>query len=125
MKPSLRRPTRREFLGILGMSAGAMALSCFGSDDEPLATPGTGPGTVSDDASLEDMIGQMLMLGFRGYTLSSDMPIHAEIASGRVGNTVYFSYDVPSEGEAERNIESPAQVAALSARCRRSAACRT
>lgn len=58
------------------------------------------------------MIGQMLMIGFRGLTLSQQEPIYAEIQSGRCGNVVLFSYDVPNDSPV-RNIESTQQLTAL------------
>jgi beta-N-acetylhexosaminidase len=111
------------------MGAGAAALACMSnSGDAPDDTPASASATAAPEStptptpsptpgatvSLEEMIGQMLMVGFRGFTLDPQAPIHGEISSGRVGNTVYFDYDLPSSGSDGRNIRSPDQVAALS-----------
>lgn len=60
------------------------------------------------------MVGQMLILGFRGTELAADNPIVADIRQRRIGGVVLFSTDVPSGGSV-RNIESPAQVTDLCA----------
>ncbi|WP_223173595.1 glycoside hydrolase family 3 protein [Georgenia yuyongxinii] len=62
---------------------------------------------------LEVMVGQMLLLGFRGTTLEPTNPVVADLER-HLGGVVLFSRDVPS-GSATRNITSPAQVAALTA----------
>ncbi|QDC26421.1 glycoside hydrolase family 3 protein [Georgenia yuyongxinii] len=59
------------------------------------------------------MVGQMLLLGFRGTTLEPTNPVVADLER-HLGGVVLFSRDVPS-GSATRNITSPAQVAALTA----------
>jgi beta-N-acetylhexosaminidase len=69
--------------------------------------------TAQAAASLETMIGQMLMLGFRGGTLERSEPVHTEIGAGRVGNVVLFDYDIPSNGVSTRNVQSPSQLKAL------------
>jgi beta-N-acetylhexosaminidase len=58
------------------------------------------------------MIGQMLMVGFRGLTIDDAAPTAAAISSGRLGNTVLFEVDPKSQS---RNIEDAAQLAALNA----------
>lgn len=64
--------------------------------------------------SLEQMLAQMIMVGFRGTTLASAAPIVADISQRGVGSVVLFSYDVALQSPT-RNVESPAQVAALTA----------
>lgn len=104
--------------------------SCGGSDDSrPTPTPTTPPGTqpasptaastpsptpTQAGPTLEEMVGQMLMLGFRGTELSSDNPILADLRDRNLGGVVLFSQDVPSGGGL-RNIESPRQLADLTA----------
>ncbi len=73
---------------------------------QPTATP-------VPSVSVETMIGQMLLVGFRGYGLDTQQPIYDMFKSGRVGNTVLFDYDVPSSGAQARNVQSPQQVAFL------------
>jgi beta-N-acetylhexosaminidase len=56
----------------------------------------------------------MIMVGFRGLTAPEDAPIVADIVKRTVGAVVLFDYDV-ALASAQRNVESPAQVAQLSA----------
>lgn len=66
-----------------------------------------------DSLSLEDAVGQMLLIGFRGETLDDETAaLLEEIAPGAV---ILFDYDGPSGGEQVRNIVSPEQVKALTA----------
>lgn len=61
---------------------------------------------------LDAKIAQMLMVGFRGLTLSEADPIAQDVRVRGLGSTVLFDFDVPS-GRTVRNIESPEQVRAL------------
>lgn len=62
------------------------------------------------DAELKEMIGQMIMVGFRGFNIEevSDT-IKKQIKEGKVGGFVLFDYDVINK-EAKRNIANPIQV---------------
>ncbi len=64
------------------------------------------------DSEMDKMIGQMLMIGFRGYSVDSDSPVVEDIKAGRIGGVVLYDYDVELK-KAERNIQSPEQVKAL------------
>ena len=64
--------------------------------------------------SLEQMLAQMVMAGFRGTTLASAAPIVADISQRGVGAVVLFSYDVGLQSPT-RNVESPTQLAKLTA----------
>ena len=81
-----------------------------------LTLAGTLTACSSGDAeslSLEDAVGQMLLIGFRGETLDDETEaMLKEIAPGAV---ILFDYDGPSGGEQVRNIVSPEQVKALTA----------
>lgn len=68
--------------------------------------------TTTSDASLDAKIGQMLMLGFRGLDLKPDDPFVAELKTLNLGSVVLFQYDTILK-IFERNIQSPAQLAAL------------
>ena len=63
---------------------------------------------------LDAKIGQMLMLGFRGYELKPDDAIVQDIRDRNLGAVVLFSYDSALK-KFERNIQSPAQLQALNA----------
>ncbi|MGD8781022.1 MAG: glycoside hydrolase family 3 N-terminal domain-containing protein [Ignavibacteria bacterium] len=62
--------------------------------------------------SLEERIGQMLVIGFRGLSVSEDEQIVTDIQSGRIGGVVLYAKDV-SLGSDVRNIESYDQVKSL------------
>ncbi len=61
--------------------------------------------------SIEEAVGQMLMIGFRGDVLDRD--IAALLRDIQPGGVVLFDYDLPSKGEMVRNITSPRQLRAL------------
>lgn len=58
------------------------------------------------------MIGEMIMVGFRGYQVSPDGPLAQDIRNLHIGGVILFDYDVEL-GKPERNIESPGQVRRL------------
>lgn len=66
----------------------------------------------TQEATLDEMIGQMIMVGFRGLEVSSDSVVAQEIKSGKVGGVILFSRDALL-GSPVRNIESPEQVKRL------------
>ncbi|MGE5595923.1 MAG: glycoside hydrolase family 3 protein [Hyphomicrobiales bacterium] len=135
--------SRRRFLICAGSAAAAgLVAACGGSsgDDEPEpGTPGPGgltpaptatptspsaPGatptaTTPPSLTLEEMAGQMLLLGFQGTELSPANPIYEDITQRHIGGVVLFSSDLPSGGK--RNIASPEQVAALTAQLQEAA----
>ncbi|NER13460.1 glycoside hydrolase family 3 [Leptobacterium flavescens] len=67
----------------------------------------------SADPELKEMIGQMIMIGFRGMEVDSiDKEILNQIDSGYVGGLILFDYDLVSRS-ANRNIRSPQQLRSL------------
>lgn len=66
----------------------------------------------TQDAELKQKIGQMLMVGFRGFELSDDMTIVEDIEERNLGGVILFDYDVP-RGVPERNIRDMEQVQKL------------
>jgi len=83
---------------VAGLLAVAASITACASDD-------------ADPLSLEDAVGQMLLIGFRGETLYDETTaLLDEIAPGGV---ILFDYDGPSGGEQVRNIVSPDQLKAL------------
>ncbi|WP_419785145.1 glycoside hydrolase family 3 protein [Pseudodesulfovibrio sp.] len=75
------------------------------------------PATAAETApaDLDVMIGQMIMAGFRGYTVDENSPIMRDIRERHLGGVVLFDRDMTlPEGEG-RNIKDPAQVAKLTA----------
>ncbi len=100
-----RRAFLASSLAVIGGTAGAR-----GAFRRP-AFPDPHPG-ASPSASLDEKIGRMFMVGFRGLTLEPDNPIVADIRERRIGGVVLFDYDVPAKSEV-RNVASPKQVKAL------------
>jgi beta-N-acetylhexosaminidase len=70
-----------------------------------------GYGAAKPD-SLSLKIGQMLMIGFRGFSIAEAPEIQADIRDCHIGGVVLFDYDVPSHSPS-RNISSPEQLARL------------
>jgi beta-N-acetylhexosaminidase len=105
-RPGARRPfTRREFLvsGLVA-AAGSRKTRKAGGSENP----------VAGSFGLDEKIGQMIVVGFRGLTLDPGNPIVADIRDRRIGGVVLFDYDVPSKSPV-RNIESPRQLKELTA----------
>ena len=116
--------SRRDFLRWVGEGTVAVALTGCCAPSKALPTVGTiAPSiaptaqpteapTPTPDVRLEQKIGQMLMIGFRGLEVSDDHFVVRDIQERNLGGVVLFDYDVPSESPV-RNIESPVQVEAL------------
>ncbi len=66
----------------------------------------------SSAATLEEKIGQMIMVGFRGLELSSDNPVVKDITGHGIGGVILFDYDTQANAF-KRNIKSPDQVREL------------
>jgi len=71
-----------------------------------LSFSGDRPG---EDATLDQKIGQMIMVGFRGLSVDDKSPIMEDIRKRNIGGVILFDYDVPA-GSPLRNIKSPDQV---------------
>jgi beta-N-acetylhexosaminidase len=69
--------------------------------------------------NLREKIGQLLMLGFKGSTAADTALMTRDLREHGVGSVILFDRDmtttIDSGAPARRNIESPAQVAALTA----------
>ncbi len=62
--------------------------------------------------TLDEKIGQMLMVGFRGTVATSDSSIARIIRETHLGSVIFFDFDVELK-KADRNVASPAQLKAL------------
>ncbi|MEL7832547.1 glycoside hydrolase family 3 protein [Fodinibius sp. Rm-B-1B1-1] len=62
--------------------------------------------------SLDEKIGQMLLVGFRGTSVADTNHIKRDLTNYHVGGVVLFDYDVPTKSTT-RNIESPSQLQKL------------
>lgn len=67
------------------------------------------------EADLPAMIGQMLLVGFRGTDIHDADPIARDLTAGRVGGVILFDRDVLL-GSEQRNIVDQAQLRALTAK---------
>lgn len=72
------------------------------------------PVLAADQTPVREMIGQMLLVGFRGTSVGSDAPILRDIREHNLGGVILFDRDVQLQNP-ERNIQSPEQVKALTA----------
>ena len=68
--------------------------------------------SAKKNISLDEKIGQMLLVGFRGTALSDTNHIARDIKKYHLGGVILFDYDVPSKSS-ERNIQSPNQLKTL------------
>jgi len=66
----------------------------------------------SDNLSLEQKAGQLLMVGFKGFELADTSHVKRDIEEYNVGGVILFDFDVPT-GSRNRNIESADQVQTL------------
>ncbi len=63
--------------------------------------------------TLDEKIGQMLMIGFRGTDLTGNNHIVNDIKNLHIGGVVLYDFDLFSNGKIARNIASPTQVQLL------------
>lgn len=66
----------------------------------------------SGPSELDVMIGQMVMVGFRGLELNGDNPVVKDIREARIGGVILFSKDCALNSTV-RNVDSPAQLSML------------
>ncbi len=114
--------TRRQLMGLGGGAFAGVALAACSADSQPASTPTlpaaptTEPkalpptATPAPTVTLDEKIGQMLLLGFRGLTMPATDPLADRVKRGLLGNVVLFD-----DGQGGRNIQSPAQLKALDA----------
>jgi beta-N-acetylhexosaminidase len=66
----------------------------------------------ASEPSLRDKIGQMLIIGFQGKTVTKESPIAHSIEKNNIGGVILFDFNQQSQGF-DKNIESPQQVTLL------------
>ena len=67
---------------------------------------------ATPEISLEEKIGQLLMVGFRGLSLAENPQLATDLRAGRIGAVVLFDYDSQKKSH-QRNIESKPQLKKL------------
>lgn len=72
------------------------------------------PAAILEEMSLTEKIGQMLLVGFRGQSVSSRHEIVRDIQKYKIGSVILFEYDALKKTRA-RNIGSPSQLTKLTA----------
>ncbi len=77
------------------------------------------PSQAEQKIALEDMVGQMLLVGFRGTDITENSSIVQMLYELNLGGVVLFDYDVPSQSF-PRNILDPKQTQKLIADLQRS-----
>ena len=92
---------RRDFLHKSGLAFSGLALMGKPKLLSDLLETGS--------VSLEEKIGQMLMVGFRGLKIDKSHPIVQDILLRHIGSVVLFDYDVPLKSPV-RNVSSPGQL---------------
>ncbi len=65
--------------------------------------------------TLEEKIGQMVMVGFRGTSVNQNDAIYKMVKDYHIGGVVLYSRDLPSKETEKRNVESPEQLKKLNA----------
>jgi beta-N-acetylhexosaminidase len=120
---SLGALSRRRFLAGLGGAVAAVVLAACGVEQ---ASRGSASPSVAQSAtntptptpiatpvpSLRDRIGQMLLVGFRGLTVTDAGEIVDDIRDRNLGGILLFDTDQPTHS-AVRNVESPSQLTTL------------
>ena len=78
---------------------------------EPADTVG-GDSVASAEIPLDEAIGEMLLVGFRGTEIDSKSHLRRDLSEYHVGSVILFDYDAPT-GTRGRNIKSAKQVKSL------------
>ena len=78
------------------------------------------PAGAATTPPLKEMIGQMLLVGFRGLDVTENSPIMQDLKKRNLGGVLLFDYDV-GLNIPKRNIKSPKQVRALVRKLRKAA----
>ena len=71
--------------------------------------------------TLQDKIGQMILVGFRGYEVKETDPVVKDVKERNFGSIIYFDQEMADTHIKGRNIQSPEQVRALSATMQKAA----
>ena len=66
----------------------------------------------ANHVTLKQKIGQMLLVGFKGFEINENDDITKDILGERIGGVLLFDYDKPTNTH-ERNIKNPSQLSNL------------
>lgn len=107
--------SRRRFLALSAQWTAAILLGCNALPAQESGKSGAPVNITTStqtDANLATKIGQMLIIGFRGFEVNQNDIIAQDIRDRHIGGVVLFDYDT-IQRSAKRNIASPAQVQKL------------
>ena len=110
--PELVEGRARSRPGLTGIAAALIPLLLLLAALAPACAPSAGNNAAAA-LTLEQAIGQMLLVGFRGTELTE--PTAAMLRDLQPGGVILFDRDGPSGGELARNITDRAQLQALTA----------
>ncbi len=68
---------------------------------------------IEKKISLEEKIGEMILVGFRGTEANENSEIYNLIKNHHVGGVVLYNWDVPSKDSIQRNVSSKEQIIKL------------
>ena len=102
---------KKQFILILTFITALSTTACSQNTADS-QTPTTPQVAQTDQDQLLKDIGEMLLVGFRGTTISERNHIVRDITEYHVGNVILFEYDAPT-GTRHRNISSVQQVKQL------------
>jgi beta-N-acetylhexosaminidase len=68
---------------------------------------------LNSDYTLQEKIGQMLLVGFRGYSVGPNDPVAKDAREQNLGGVVLFDQEMADTHLQGRNIKSPTQVKSL------------
>jgi beta-N-acetylhexosaminidase len=92
------------------------AQSEFKSDSESTSAPSSEPTSLQTSGqntlTLEEMIGRMIIVGFRGTEVNESSKIIKDINRYGIGGVILYDYDMPSDSPT-RNILNPQQLKKL------------
>jgi beta-N-acetylhexosaminidase len=74
------------------------------------------PANLKKSVSLQQMVGQMIIAGFKGKKVHKTSDIHHWIKSYNIGGVLLYDLEMTQEPPGKRNIESPEQVKQLTQR---------
>lgn len=69
---------------------------------------------LNSNFTLAEKIGQMLLVGFRGYEVAAEAPVAQDASQRNLGGVVFFDQEMTDLKLQGRNVKSPAQLKALS-----------
>ena len=116
--PELVEGWLRRRPGLTGIAAALIPLLLLLAAVAPACAPAAGKDAAA--LTLEQAVGQMLLVGFRGTELTGSAA--AMLRDIQPGGVILFDRDGPSGGELARNITDRAQLQALTAQLQEQAA---